>query len=210
MEVEHMKALSTSDVSLEALEALRRELSPDIELNVEERQFFFKSAEPPSWVVFLAQADWWIKILAGYAALYVAELVKEAAKDSWKNRARVLRSMKAAGGQLKRFATGIATLRHTLSTRTRVEVGLPIPDEFNSTSLELDGSEPDDLALQVALFVQHVPDVSAFIKGAHLDSGGAAAGIRLKLLPDGSLDVRWQDSEAFEEHHRVFPLRDAV
>ena len=68
-----MKAHSTSDVSLDLLRELRHELAPEIELEVDDRQTFFKSAEPPSWVAFLAESEWWAKALAAYAALYVAK-----------------------------------------------------------------------------------------------------------------------------------------
>ena len=84
-----MRALFTSDISLTTLQAVSAELSGDFQLEVDESQIFLRSAEPPSWVTFIAEADWWVKAMAAYAALYIAEIVKEAGKDSWKNRAKV-------------------------------------------------------------------------------------------------------------------------
>ena len=75
-----MRARSTSDVPLETLRELSLELSADLELEVDEHHIFLGAAEPTSWVSFLAEADWWVKALTTYAALDVAEIVKEATK----------------------------------------------------------------------------------------------------------------------------------
>ena len=77
-----MRALSTADISLDYLRQLSSELGPEFGLDVDERQVVFKSAHPPSWIVFFADADWWIKALTAYAGLYVAEIVKEAGKQT--------------------------------------------------------------------------------------------------------------------------------
>jgi hypothetical protein len=70
-----MRLVSTSDVSLHRLQAFASELGSEFHVEVADSQIFLRSAEPPSWVSLLAQADWWTKLLAGYAALFVAELV---------------------------------------------------------------------------------------------------------------------------------------
>jgi hypothetical protein len=84
-----MKVTSTRDVPLDVLRDLRAELGPEFDLDVE-GQVALLSAEPPSWIAFIAESHWWVQALAAYAALYVAEIVKEAGKDSWKSRGRRL------------------------------------------------------------------------------------------------------------------------
>jgi hypothetical protein len=176
---------------------------------VDEEQVFLLSGDPPSFVTFLAHADWWVRLLAGYAALYVAELVKEAAKDTWKNRARTMSIVKAAGNRIRRFAEGVGQLRGRLSPRTAIAVGLPTPTPFDSTRLTLQGSDTDELALQLSLFVHHLPAVGAFIEAEGLDRERVATAIILKLLDDGSLEVWWQDNDTFEERTHTIRL-DAV
>ena len=110
-----MKVLSTSDVQLGVLRELVGDLAPEIELEVDDRQLFMKSTEPPSWITFLADADWWVKALAAYAALYIAELVREAAKDTWKNRAKAISGLAAAGNQIRQLAESMAHLRARLA-----------------------------------------------------------------------------------------------
>ena len=97
-----MKALATSDIDPNLLEALRAELAPDIELAIDERSIAMRSVEPPSWIQFFAEAPWWAQALGAYAAVYVAELVKEAGKETWKQRANLAsRSVSAANGVVK-------------------------------------------------------------------------------------------------------------
>jgi hypothetical protein len=193
-----MKVFSTIDVSLDSLRELRAELVPDLELDVEEGQVVFMSAQPPSWVALVEHADLWLKVFGG---LYLAELVKEAAKETWKNRAKIAT---AAGNQVRKLADGIANLRHRLAGRTRIEIGFPTSDEVYSTRLEMEGSDPADLAIQIALFVHYLPAVCAVIKSEGLDRGNAVRGIRLTVGADASLEMRWLDNKTLAEASPLF------
>ena len=203
-----MRALSTSDVPLESLRELSLDLSPDLELEVDERQIELRAVEPPSWVTFLANGDWWLKAFAAYSALYVAEIVKEAAKGTWKNRGKALTAVRAATTGIKKLAAGIAKLRQRLSPRTRIAMGLPIPDDYFATSLDLLGSDPDDLAFQIALFVHHLPGLTTLIESEGLQQGRVLGAMRLKLQQDASLEVSWMDKDSFTQHRKVLPLED--
>ncbi len=205
-----MKVQSTSDVSLEMLYELRTELSPDLELAVDERQIHLKSVESPSWITFLAEADWWVKIFAVYSALYVAELVKEAAKDTWKNRGRALSAVTATASEIKKLASGIARLRQRLSPKTRIRIALPIPSDYFSTSLELVGSEADELALHIALFVYHLPALMALIESEGLGKGRLLGAVQLKLLQNASLEVSWIDAQSTSRRRTVLSLTDGA
>jgi hypothetical protein len=200
-------ARSTSDISLLTLHTVGAELGADFQLEVDERQIFLKSAEPPSWVTFLAEADWWIKVMGAYAALYIAEIVKEAGKDTWKHRAKALSAAVATANLIRRFGTALANLRKRLPLRTRIEIALPIPDDYFCTRVELIGTEADDLAVQIALFVHHLPMLVEFMRDKKLDRRNVAGGISLKLLPDASLHVRWQDNDTLLEHTRTVPFK---
>jgi hypothetical protein len=202
-----VQARSTADISLQTLHAVRAELGADFQLEVDESQIFLRSAEPPSWVTFLAEADWWVKAMAAYAALYIAEIVKEAGKDTWKHRAKALSAAVAAANLVRRFGTALANLRKRLPSRTRIEIALPIPDDYFCTRVELTGTDADDLAVQIALFVHHLPALVELMRDEELDRRNVAGGILLTLLPDASLHVRWQDNDALREHTRTVPFK---
>ena len=205
-----MRVLATSDVPIETIQELNRDLIPDFELEVDDHQIFLKSAEPPSWVTFLANADWWIKVLAAYAAVYIAEIVKEAGKETWKDRGKAVAAGVAAGKGIKKLASGIVKFRQRLLPKTQLRIALPIPDDYFATSLELLGSDPIDLEIQVALFVHHLPALTALILSEQLEHGRVLAGINLKVLPDASLEVSWVDKKPFAQQRRILPLKGAA
>ena len=168
-------------------------------------KIILNSAEPASWVTFLANADWWTQGLAAYAALYVAEIIKEAAKDTWKNRSMALSAGIAVGKGVKKLAASIATFRHRLPPRTQLRIALPVPDDYFATSLELLGFDPADLEVQVALFVHHLPALTTLIQSEQLEGSRVLGGIYLKLVENAALEVSWKDKE-FTRHRRVLPL----
>jgi len=200
-----MRVKSTNDISLEDLRKLGTELGPDFEIVVDESQRFYKSGDAPSWVRFFADADWWIKLLAAYAGLYIAEIVKEAGKDTWKNRSRILSAGIAAGDRVKQFAVALGHLRNRLAQKTRIEIGLPFPDDYDGTSLELVGTSVDELAVQVAVFLHHLPALLDLMRSEGLSRSTVATGLQLLLLPDLSLEVSWQDS-SLKKQTRVVRL----
>ena len=201
-----MRALSTSDVPVEVLDDLRVELQPDLNLEVSGSRIVLLSADPPSWVTLLADADGWITVFKAYAAFYIAEIVKEAAKDTWKNRGKALGALISAGNRITKLAIAIAKVRQRLSPKTGFGIALPVPSDYFSARLELTGTDPDDLALQIALFVHHLPGLDALIHTEGLGDGVALGAISLEILQDASLEVSWMDKNALTVQKRVLPL----
>lgn len=55
--------------------------------------------------------------------------MKEAAKKSWKNRAKVVALVVGATNKVKSFAANIVRLKRKLPERTKVVLALPIPND---------------------------------------------------------------------------------
>jgi len=205
-----MRIISTADVSLDSVRDLASDLGNELPTEVDESQIFRRSTEPPSWVALLADADMWVKLLGAYAALFVAEVVKEAAKDTWRNRGKAVAGAILVRGQLRRLASAIAALRKRLSQRTSIGVGLPVPNDYFSTRLALEGDDPDLLCAQLALFVHHLPAISALVEEHRLAEGGAATGLFLALQDDGSILVSWHDPKTLEIREKLLSLESPV
>jgi hypothetical protein len=129
-----MRVKWTKDVSLADLLTLRDELGTEFDLHIDETPRLYKS-DVPSWVRFLAEADWYTKVLGGYAALYVAEIVKEAAKETWKSRSKIISEAVGVGNRIKHFATALANLRNRTAPETLLEIVVPFPDDYDGTIL---------------------------------------------------------------------------
>jgi len=201
-----VRVLSTADVSLEDLQNLAVELGPDFQIQVDEHQIFFRSVTAPSWVAFFADASWWLTLLKLYAGLYVAEMVKEAGKETWKNRGKIVSAAFAGANRVKDLGTALGKLRSRLSSKTRIVIGLPVPDDYDGTRLEVLGTEADELAIELAIFVHYLPALTDLIREERLNSQSVAAGIRLLLLPDASIEVSWQDGDSLKKETRVLKL----
>ena len=199
-------AHSTGDIPLALLDDFREELAPDVELHVEESQAFFRSVEPPSWIALLAEGSWWIKAMGAYAALFVAELVREAGKDTWKNRAEIAKRSASALGKIAVLARRLFALTPRLPTRTTISVGLPFPDEHFATELELTGRDEYEVAAEIALFVRYLPVLEQLLEAESFTRDSIAAGIQLQLQADLSLEVTWIDARALTIRSRTLRL----
>lgn len=197
-------AHSTTDVSLALLRRFSSALESDLPISVDEQQAAYRSYEPPSWVWFLAEADWWIKALAAYSALYVAEITKELAKATWRTVATRLKAPKQE--PLERLANELVMLREELAERTELEIGLAIPDNYFGTRLKLEGVDKAEIVVQIALFIEHVPALLTLVEKRTIRIR-AATGIFLALQPNRDLEVAWIDKDSLERETTILPLQ---
>lgn len=203
-----MRALSTKDVPLERLREFGEDLGPEFEFEIKEGRIVLLSAEPPSWIHLIADSSWWVSLFSAAAALYVAEIVKEAAKESWKNRAKVVAVVVGATNKVRLFAEKIVRLKQKLPERTEVVLALPVPNDYFGVRLALSTQDPDLLAVQISLFVTHMPALVEVIWNEKLDGSRVANGLFLELLENGDLKVVWFNRESLEREELVIPLRD--
>lgn len=201
-----MKIVSTRDISQDILEELRNNLGDEIHADID-TQVALLSAEPPSWFTFIEDADWWIKAFAAYAALYVAEIVREAGKDTWKSRGKALASLRNQADKIRKFAKAISRALSRAPSNTTASVAIPVPDDIYTTSLRLSSRVENEIALEIALFVHHLPAIMDVLSTEGITSGKSSGWVGLRLLDDGAIEVRWFDRETVEEHRHVLPFR---
>ncbi|MDL1860729.1 hypothetical protein FBR04_06830 [Betaproteobacteria bacterium PRO7] len=201
-----MRIVSTEDVAALPLSELQVDLQSEFDLSPQESRFFARSLDAPSWVRLIAELSWWQQALAAAAALYVAELVKEAAKDTWNSRAKLIAAAMAAGGAVKRLAARLQSFKAKLSPRTQVILGLPEPDEYFGVHLELPFDDAATTELAVALFVYYQPAVSRLIAEHQAAGIRASTGYFLEIQPNASLRVWWFDSKSLQREEAFIAL----
>ena len=188
------------------LELFRDEMRPEFEVVVDDRAIFLRSAEPPSWIQLFADAQWWVKALGAYAALYVSELVKESAKETWRHRAKMARASVAAGNRILRIARSLKKLQGELPDRTDLVLGLPVPDDHFGVRFVVFGRDEDLLAAEIALFVRHLPAIERLVEDEGLRLGKVVGAVNLQLREDGTLHVGWMDRERLNLEERILVL----
>jgi hypothetical protein len=199
----------TQDVSLDDLRNLGTEFGNDFGIEIDETPRTYKGGTVlPSFVRLYADANWLVQLFGVYAALYVKTIVQEAAKDTWKNRSKIISAAVGAGDRIKQFAVSLARLRKSLAPKTCIEIALPYPDDFDGTILEIVGTDADELAVQLAVFVHYLPALEALISKEGLTRGTVATGIQLFMLPDLSLKVSWQDNGSLKWQIRMLTISE--
>jgi hypothetical protein len=160
-----------------------------------------------AFVTFLAQCEWWVQLCAAYAALYFAEIAKEAGKETWKNRDKVLESLKSGGPTgVKKLAACIAKLRERMPKRTRINIGIPVPDDRFPSTFELVGVAPEDLEVEIVVFAMHQQAVSSLVESEGLVQERLLGALRFEIFDDGSLQVSWTDSNTMERITKILAL----
>ena len=201
-----MKILATRDVDDHVLDLLRQALDLKLQVTTERGIVALMAAEAPSWVRLIAEASWWQQTLGASATLFVAELIKEAAKDSWKNRAKAISLAVVAGSKLKELAVELLSLRRRLSPKTEIVFAIPVPDDYFGTQLKLSAQDEISLQLEVALFVHHFPALTELMRTEQFVVHKPATGLFLELLPNGDLQVMWFDAKTLAQRQRVLGL----
>lgn len=88
-----MRLSATGDVPDDRLAMLASDLRELVQVDVDEARTGYKSVEPRSWIVLLERIPTWAAILGPSAAVFLKELLKEAAKDTYWNKAAIGRAL---------------------------------------------------------------------------------------------------------------------
>lgn len=201
-----MHILATSDVPNDAIEALLEELHEVLEVELSVRRVALFSLEPPSWINLFAKTEEWQVVLSAVAAVYVAELIKEAAKSTWKGVAKAASATPDAVKKLSMLAKGLFSLRQRFPKKTEIFISLPEPDEYFGASLRLSLEDLETVEKQVALFIHHLPNFMALIESHKISDTPAATGYSLSLRDDGSLQVSWFDQKPLTQNEELFRI----
>ena len=194
---------ATADIPEPVLATLVADLEPLGSVRVDGRRFFFKSVDPPSWVALLELPSTWIQVLGPSAAIFLGELLKEAAKDTWRNKAAIARALALpVSAPLRAAAMALAKFRRSAHPRTGIDVGYPVPDEHFGARLRLEGRDADTIALELALFVRQSGAIERLLGEVQEGSDAPIGPIILRLKQDGAVEVAWVGGESLEERVR--------
>jgi hypothetical protein len=200
-----MRISATADVSEAQLQTLARELAWVSSVEVDASRTFYKSVEPPSWIVLFEHVPTWVAALGPAVALFTSELLKEAAKDAYRNKAAVGRALAMPiVAPLRGVASALARFRRA-GGRTQIDIGVPTPDDHFGTRLRLEGQDEDSLALEIALFVKHSGALAVALEKARGGGPGVVGQVVLKLHPDGAMSAQWMDADLKRRSVKIAP-----
>ena len=191
-----MRLSATEDVPDDRLAMLASDLRELVPVDVDEARTSYKSVEPPSWIALLEEVPTWAAILGPSAAVFLNELLKEAAKDTYRNKSVISRALaRPIVAPLRAAASAITRFRKSRE-RTQILVGVPAPDQYFGTRLRLEGQDEDSIAMELAFFINHAGGIQAALDDVQRDGQRVIGQITLTLLPDGSMQAQWMDGDA--------------
>lgn len=205
-----MKIQHTSDVPKAQIDDLYRDLRPYVRVEIDKGIVGYKSTDAPSWIRLIGDLPWWQQAFSAYAALYVAELVKEAAKESWRSRSKVVSAIFSTTNSLRAIARAIKVSADTYETRTEVVLFLPEPDSYFGTGLRLLTDSSDELEVQLALFVHHLAGIREIIDRNSALNSDPATGYFLQISDSGDMCVEWFHPNTLEKQSVTLSLEAKV
>lgn len=198
---------STGDISLAQLENAFA-ASPLGEITkIDERQYFFKSVEPPSWVQLLASVEAWQALLGAGVSLYVSSIIAEAGKETWKSRKSINKAVASGSQMLLQLAKRLVTLQSLVGQGTTFEVGIPFEDDRYSALLPITTSSAENIELQLAQFSIHAKTLGELLSRTDVKPVGW---IILSLTENGDLFVQWMDCDSLKQREETLSLKAAL
>lgn len=204
-----LKIQSTENIPLEIVKNIESELSQVLDVKAQEQQFFHKAADPPTWITFIAETEWWQKALVAGTAIYITTLIQEAAKSTWKMISKTISRKNSRQNPIIVLADNISSSQKHLPPRTQIFLSIPIPDEYNSSALELTLGSSEEIAMQVALFAHHLPELMHLIRNEISPDDRILGSFQLTLLDDGALKIVWK-TMSFDLQTRILKLQESA
>ena len=180
------------------VETIQAELSEYLKVS-EPKLMLLRSADPPSILNLLGDAQAWLPLKAA-AAVYLSTLAKRAGDATWEGLASLLKS-----NEVKPFADvakTLATAANSVDGKVTMTVGLNIPDDHFGTAISIKPDPPEQVTrILLASFVVHVEQIEEAMR-AEIEAGRTPlGGAKIELQEDGSLLVSWvaqADSSCYE------------
>ena len=201
-----MKLQRTSDISQAQIDDLYRDFRPFVHVEIDPRVAEYKSTDAPSWIKLAAELSWWQQALSAYAALYIAELVKEAAKESWRSRSKFIASIFSGTHSLRAIARAIKASADTYEPRTEIVLFIPEPDSYFGTRLRLFSDSSEELEVQLALFVHYLPRIRAIFDQNCAVKSNPATGYFLRITDESNMVVEWFHPSTLKKQSVTLPL----
>ena len=169
-------------------EAIRAELREHLKVS-EPRLMLLRSADPPSILNLLGDAQAWLPLKVA-AAVYLSTLAKRAGGATWEGLASLLKSNEVK--PLADVAKTLATAANSVDGKVTMTVGLNIPDDHFGTAISIKPGPPEQVTrILLASFVVHVEQIEEAMR-AEIEAGRTPLGrAKIELQEDGSLLVSW-------------------
>ena len=169
-------------------ERIRSELNQHLVVD-QPQPTHLRSLDPLSYVQLLGAAAAW-RVLLPAARVYFSTLAKHAADATWNGLASLFNSNEVR--PLADVATTLADTAKHVDGKTKIIVGINIPDAADGTAISIESTCPEEVGRILASFIVHVEELSTAML-AEIEAGRAPVGQAIiELQDDGRLLVKFK------------------
>ena len=183
-------------------------------MEVSEPQTYWRRAADPQiqqFIQLIGSVETWQALkFAAYAVVAIAgtRLTQHITDDLWaaiKNRLKRddTKPMEIAAASLSQAA-------HAMPDRTRIYIGIDVPEPNFGTVLEIAGRNPEEIAVQLAHFVLSVDEIHMEVAEAVAKGDGPLGQGTISLAVDGEVQVQWVAQSDFKPRIVVIRRRTAA
>jgi hypothetical protein len=172
-----------------------------------------RSGEVTSIIQLALEASQWVTPLKAAASYFLYQVgksvggfsseigkrVANAAIDRWTEENNT--GVDSDDIPLRKVAKVLAEVSRATEGRTQLRLGLPIPDDFMASCVQIENPHWEEIALIVSLIVMQAEEIEKTIQNATQDHD-ILGPVQLSLRGDGRFEARWKDQE-FGEHHAI-------
>jgi len=162
-----------------------------------------KSSETTTFISLLADSVVWAPIAVA-ASAFLARIGKRAADDIWENKEKVYELVKDSSlNPLRCLVNSIVSLLKGTPKKAHVSIGIPYPDDFFGTSLEIGTQTELEIIQGVVTFLtnnENIKRACVEIENSELTPLG---GIFVRLNSDGKIILEWMSRDNLKKHQRV-------
>ncbi len=198
-----MQLRVAGDLPASLIEQLRQDLSPFLPI-VLERMTILQQGHLPAEVRLIADRTEWTMSLKGPARTLLINLSEEGGLGSSSDKARIAKALSDADVEpLKKIAQTLCSVLAKQSQMSLlVGVGLAVPEWNHSTTLRFPNADEESVALALARFVDHLPDVESALREEIRGPRKPYGHVQLDVAEKGPIFLRWLDEKDLNYQER--------
>jgi uncharacterized protein YodC (DUF2158 family) len=158
-----------------------------------------KGGETPVYIQILADLITWKMVLGISATAFLTKFAQKAGEDAYDVSKAVTQYLATqVARKLRAIATAVFKASQAAPAQTSIAVGFPIPNTFFSTAWQFRATSEEDVAINMAIFALKAEAINEALETVVMKTGGPGTGVFLEVNADGSVVLRWHNSETLE------------
>ena len=166
--------------------------------------FGMRSAEPQTVLRIIGELIDWTLPLKLAATAFLTQLAKEAAKDFWKNKNKILEILKRE--PCSKLYESVRIIKRAISkseNQCNFIITLYYPEKYIETELVVKSEDEVEISWLLANFIANLDAISSAISEELRGENPPSQLIFLSIDESGLVTMKWMDSIKLDKHEKI-------